>query len=167
MKNTKSKLVCYVLMIAEYFPAYHPRKNDKTFFHLGLISQRKKHTIRSNFEYWKKRIDKINEGKAYLSLRQWYTEEERKAKPYNDSQISLLRKDKADNIGYQHIQIMNDGSFWIDKRKINLAEEIQLATNDGLLIKDFYKWFKLKNVLKCKEKIFFDGIIIHFTDFRY
>lgn len=75
------KLKTYVITISKKFPGYHPRKGDPTYFSSGIVSRRKKHTIRGNYALWKKRFDEIAAGRAKLSLREWI------GKPYCSKQF--------------------------------------------------------------------------------
>ena len=59
----------YVLTISKNFPSTHSKKGTPTNFFYKIKSGDKKHTIRANYELWKKRIDEVNEGKAIISLR--------------------------------------------------------------------------------------------------
>ena len=49
--------------------------------------------------------------------------------------------------------------IWIDNKLVPIQE---VAKNDGLSVEDFVEWFFGNN----KENVF-EGVVIHFTDFRY
>lgn len=172
----------YILMISKTFPATHPRRGKKTFFkekiqrncvggrhhHISFdpftlnvhdFPDPKLHTIRLNYELWKKRAEKINAGEAVLSLRQW------SGSPYNyardgSKQVEFMRLEK---IGIESIKIISGplapglpkctGVFVGGSIK-NIHE---VAKNDGLSVDDFCNWFK-KDI---------DGCVIHFTNFLY
>lgn len=163
-------------MVSRTFPAYHPRKGDKTFFvqmiksafgkePYSFIHDHKIHTIRDNYKLWEKRIKAIQEGKAVLSLRYW------SASPYNykqdgSKQIEFQRLDKDSGIGIQEIRFLapigdfatrNPGeqSFTDSTEKLAF-----LAANDGLKETDFKDWFRKFTIDKSYA-------IIHFTSFRY
>lgn len=157
MKNKK----CYVLTVSKNFPSYHPKKGENTGFVDMIMNSKKIHTIRGNYELWKKRIDEVNEGKAYISLRYWSDQ------PYKSKQVEFLKLYK---FGYQsiewneHLMFSIDGSDWDSLDNIilyNIDPIHTLSRNDGLSYRDFYNWFKLR------EPKPFSGIIIHFTDFKY
>lgn len=120
----KTKIKTYVLTVSRNFPATHPRKGEKTEFvlkiqnGLGITCKNcrevsrfdgdccgylpgqkgeKLHTIRANYDFWKKRIDEVNEGKAILSLRYWT------GKPYCSKQEEFARLDKDSGIGVQEL----------------------------------------------------------------
>lgn len=151
------KLTTYVLMVSRTFPNYHPRKGQETHFP-HLIQQAvdnhgraKIHTIRGNYDLWKKRIDKVNEGKAVLSLRYW------SGKPYHSEQIEFLQLTKA---GIQGIRMDYDYLYTVLVDGKPLGNVGAIAGNDGLSFNDFEHWF-------CKADLSKPMAIIHFTDFRY
>lgn len=169
-KLNEKNYKCYVLMVARVFPFEHPRKGEDTNFKQFIMKQKKIHTIRGNYDLWKKRIDKINTGEAYLSLRQW------EGKAYHSKQPEFLSIDK---IGLQKLTIVDHGNFWymridspdgtpkihsdcIDgggyRHDMRMFE--MLSSNDGLGIVDFKNWFEKYDLSKPMA-------IIHFTGFRY
>jgi len=109
----------YVLIISEYFPSYHFRAGQKTHFVEKIKDGSKKHTIRHNYEFWKKRIDKVNQGLAVLDVRVWT------GKPYNSKQKSICILEKAG----------------IDKYPDHIILD-EIAQNDGLNGEDFLAWFR-------------------------
>lgn len=138
---------CYVLIISETFPKTHSKAGEKTGFFQNIMDGVKKHTFRGNYPLWKKRVDEIQAGRAYLSVRAWT------GKPYASKQIELLN---FDNVG---IEKLDDGSFvWLINDKVVEYTESDFAKNDGLETYDFIEWF---------EKATYPLAIIHFTDFRY
>lgn len=48
---------------------------------------------------------------------------------------------------------------WVDGKQVSAYD---LAKNDGLSVEDFTECF-----FGCNKGNVFDGVIIHFTDFRY
>lgn len=124
----------------------------------GTSQYPKLHTIRSNYDLWKKRADKINAGEAVLSLRQWT------GSPYNFARdgskpVEFMQLEK---VGVERVslkifigQVIGDVQASVNGW--TLKEPAKLIKNDGLSVSDFAHWFK-------KD---FDGVIIHFTDFRY
>jgi len=141
----------YVLMVAKTFPATHPRAGEETGFREKIINGDKIHTIRGNYILWMKRAEKINSGKASLSLRQWT------GKPYASKQLEIMKLDK---IGIQSVTIVPYSR--LKNLEIAIAgirmNDINIAHNDGLTLLDMYFWFK--------ESVNY-GAVIHFTDFRY
>lgn len=123
------------------------------------------HTIRTNLERWTRIMQKVQEGKAVISVRQW------KGKPYEKGnvQVEIARLGKDDGIGMQTLQLVRyvdvTGekelfAYYIDGvLKDNLSLE-DIARNDGLTLEDWAAWF---------TGITFDAPlpIIHFTKFRY
>ena len=162
----------YVVYVSEKFPAYHPKAGDLTLFahaitnalnnqqsvnviHNGesLVCDKKKiHTIRKNYEEWKRKETEINEGRAVLSIRQWNGT--RYVKGATWTEIARLEK-----IGVQRLDFLN-GAFSSPAIKYSIHVLEDIALNDGLSLGKFYHWFKPYNL---NEPL----AIIHFTDFRY
>jgi hypothetical protein len=175
----QNKIKTYVLTVSRYFPVTHPRKGDNTFFPdkigLGVGAYNKTafieefgclmpkiHTIRANYDLWKKRIDEVNEGRAVLSIRYWT------GKPYNSKQEEAYTLDKDSGIGVQLLDFDHEefafprvwphGYNYISVANQTLLNT--LAKNDGLSFDDFKAWFKGYDLSKPMA-------IIQFTDFRY
>ena len=127
------KLKVYVITLSRVFPVSHPKAGLKTYFKTKLENthvvpfdpngdsvpdgqpQLKRHTIRANYELWRKRFEQIERGEACLSIRQWT------GKPYASKQIEIARLTKY------------DGHF---------SNEEFLANNDDLTLRDWCAWFK-------------------------
>ncbi len=148
----------YVLIVSEKFPKTHQRSGENTNFIAQIKNALKKHltqekvgikrhTMRGNYELWKKRIDEIQAGKAYLSVRIWT------GKPYNSKQKEILQ---LTEVGIQKLESWHF-FYAIDNIESKITTE-DLSVNDGLSCDDFQDWFK-----KAKYPM----AIIHFTDFRY
>lgn len=140
MSHNKIK---YVITVSRFFPATHPRKSEPTGFVEKILAGEKIHTIRGNLEYWQKRLQKVGEGKAYISLRYW------EGKPYNSKQVEFLQ------LHAEHmpaVQKLEPGFLRIPAHF--------LATNDGLSLPDFENWFKDYDLTKPMA-------IIQFSSFRY
>jgi hypothetical protein len=147
----KDNLKCYVITISKNFPASHPKKGIPTFFGYKIMNDKKIHTIRSNYDLWKKRIDQITAGKAYLSVREW------SGKPYASKQVELFRFHACDKIGVEKLEQPDNFVFAPIEGEVIDWEVV--AENDGLIFADFCNWFKKRQ----KEPM----AIIHFTGFRY
>ena len=116
---------------------------------------KKIHTIRSNYDLWKKRADKINAGEAVLSLRQWT------GSPYNFARdgskpVEFMRLGK---IGVQKLEFDRNLGYFIDGRDSDVLVAT-LAKNDGLNVDDFKAWFRNPKYDKPYA-------IINFTDHKY
>lgn len=155
----------YYLTLSQVFPSTHKRAGEPTFFrdklHAAITGNRdywnKLHTIRANYEFWRKRFEKIAAGEACLSIREWV------GKPYAEgsTQREIIRLTREDGIGIQKLEfkeIQNgfkaaviDGKPW--------PREI-IALNDGLSLQDWREWFKGYDQGKPMA-------IIHFTNYRY
>jgi hypothetical protein len=144
------KQICYVLMIAKHFPATHPKKLHQTHFQIKINNGSKRHTIRANYDLWQHRMQKVLNGQAYISLRQWSGE------PYRTKQIEIKKLSAKDGIGLQKLDFSVLGWF-VDDEESNLTTKT-IAHNDGLERQDFIDWFKDSVT---------DLAIIHFTNFRY
>lgn len=159
IETTEPIIKTFVITISRKFPSYHPLKGQFTNFNSGIVSGKKKHTIRGNYEFWKKRIDLINAGLARLSVREWID------KPYFSKQVELFNYG-AGEVGIQQINLFIDtlgnnkglGAWVAVDQEYKPIDVKQLIKNDGLEIQDFYDWFKKPLQNPC---------IIHFTDLRY
>lgn len=154
--KSKVKLKTYVITMMVKFPKQGIVVPRPTGFKRKILSGEKKHTIRQNYEFWKKRIDEINAGRAVLSVRQWT------GKPYNSEQKEIKQFGKGE-VGYQRVTVTggasdvgiqnSEGYVLLSDAKIR-----KLAKNDGITLQQMQTFFK-HGVL--------DGIIIHFTKLRY
>lgn len=144
----------YVLTISEFFPKTHNKSGLPTGFINSINAKTKKHTIRGNYELWKKRFEKIASGDACLSVRYWT------GKPYNSTQVEVYNFKNSDGIGIQEI-LFDDHlySCLIDGKRYSVNDKM-ISENDGLTSADFEEWFKKYDLTKSMA-------IIHFTEFRY
>lgn len=151
----------YSLILSKVFPSTHAKAGMDTDFEELLLQYIKLHTIRANYDFWKKRFEQIAAGEACLSIRQWV------GKPYGkgSTQREIVRLTREDGIGIQKLTFPF-GTF--NEAVIEDAEHIgvfsgiaqTLATNDGLSLRDWEAWFKDYDLSKPMA-------IIHFTPFRY
>ena len=152
-------MITYVLIVSEFFPKTNSKASLPTGFINAISKKFKRHTIRGNYLLWKKRFDKINSGKAVLSVRYW------SGKPYKSKQIESFVFDKTDGIGLEKIEFDTDKDN-VPALKYPLINNyykpnIQIISeNDGLSLKDFKEWFKNYDLNEPMA-------IIHFTSFRY
>jgi len=143
----------YVLTVSEKFPKTHSRAGQETNFVSAIKSGIKIHTIRGNYDLWKKRFDNIYACNAYLSIRTW------SGVPYKTPQIERLKLYPIQTkIGIQKLQFTPLGWF-IDDVESDICLKI-IAGNDGLSYSDFKEWFKGNDFSKPMA-------IIHFTETRY
>lgn len=145
----------HVLLVSKRFPKKSRYSGLKTGFVNKILEREKIHTIRSNYDYWKKKIAEVQEGKAMLSLRTW------KDDPYRSPQATFLNLFHHDQVAVQKLECRNDG-IYIDGCHFKIDILNQLAKNDGLQILWFMDWF---------DGVLVPGMepmaIIHFTNFRY
>lgn len=139
---------CYVLMVSKVFPKKHTRSGEPTNFIDNIAIGNKKHTIRLNYELWKKRAQEVNSGRAYLSVRTWSD------KPYKSKQVIQFEYTSMD---VQKIELTPLG-FFIDDYDSELMIK-ELANNDGLSKQDFIDWFNPFPEEPCA--------VIQFGDFKY
>jgi hypothetical protein len=143
-----------VLTISRHFPAGHPRAGQPTEMMNKHLKGAKKHTIRDNIAYWEDIVAKVKARVMYISVRMWI------GKPRQSPQQEMNRITTA---GTQRIEmtyidevlsVLIDGKEWTDHET--------LATNDGLSLADFIGWF-----FPRRKRTHYEGVIIHFTNFRY
>ena len=143
----------YVLIVSKQFPKTHSRSGESTGFvenirKLFSSECKKIHTLRSNYNLWRKRGEEINLGEAILSIRYW------SEKPYRSKQIEICQLRK---IGIEKLEQPDNFVFApISGKMINWDT---VAENDGLSFYDFCDWFKSRQQDPMA--------VIHFTDFRY
>ena len=150
----------YYLTLSKVFPSAHAKAGMETCFEEKLRVY-KLHTIRANYEFWRKRFEKIAAGEACLSIRQWV------GKPYGkgSTQREIVRLTREDGIGIQKLTFpfgtFNEVAIE-DAKHISVFSGITqtLATNDGLSLSDWREWLKDYNLSQPMA-------IIHFTPFRY
>lgn len=156
----------YVLTLSQVFPATHPRKGEPTNFKVSLLNALyihnpnapiKEHTIRGNYELWRKRFEEIDAGNACLSIREW------SGKPYQSKQVEIARLTKADGINLQKLTLKPSlnccGTVPGEWHQHGVPEDT-LAKNDGLSYEDWKAWFKNSDFSK-------PFALIHFTKGGY
>lgn len=141
----------HVITVSRSFPSTHNRKGEPTGFIEKIQAREKNHTIRLNYDWWKKRIDEVVLGEAILSVRVWT------GRPYHSTPKQLIQFEAKDAIGISMIEQKEDG-WYVDGVLTDLITA-QIAENDGLSEEDFVEWFKGKS----------DGpmALIYFNHFRY
>jgi hypothetical protein len=146
----------YVLIVSRFFPKTHPAAGEPTNFIPNILAKVKKHTIRKNYDYWKKAVEEVQAGEAVISVRVWT------ADPYRSKQqqIEELQFRQGSQIGVEKLII--SGANYIVEQPSGGQVTIPfktLAVNDGLKPLDFMEWFD-----KPQKEPY---AIIHFTPFRY
>ena len=157
----KKKIIRYRISVSRTFPATHPKAGQETKFvekiqanglnYIGEFEP-KIHTIRANYELWKKRFEKIEKDEAVLELYYWT------GNPYHSKCETFATLKKDDGIELQKLQATPLGWFIDDYDSDFLTKDF--AKNDGLSAEDFKYWFKDYDISKPLA-------IIHFTKFRY
>lgn len=149
-----------VLMLSKTFPRKHISAGKKTNFQRSLDEGKKIHTIRSGYEAWKHNIEKVQGGTFFLSLRQWVDV------PYRSKQEELKILKGRNGVGYERITMQYNPETKTVKAVINGRQYIdvrKIAENDGLKWEDFIDWFFGQGT----DRTLFQGVIVHFTNFRY
>jgi hypothetical protein len=166
-----------VILLSKTFFKGHPKAGQETKFACKVLNELyadrhlipvdfdnyapnyKRHTCRINYEYWKKKIDRLKAEGGVLSVREW------NEKPYRSPQ-EIIVDIPAENIDVQKIRIVlcNDKSLLTSVDGKPLFSEF-VAEKDGLSLEDFKAWF-LPAFKKGKTDVL-DIAVIHFTKFRY
>lgn len=148
----------YSVKLAKTFMSSHPRKGEETGFKEEFLSERKKHTIRQNYEEWRRRFTQIEQGQACLAVEEW------SGKPFKSKVNTIKRLTNRDEIGLaklsfdKDILIDND----INQKTFSFDSFIDiLASHDGLLLEDFLAWFP--DIKNHKEPL----ALIYLCSFRY
>lgn len=155
-------------MLSLVFPVTHPKAGKETSFKSKVLAAfnnipcylKKLHTIRANYDLWKKRFEEVERGEAVINLRQWT------GRPYRSKTVLIKTLTSKDGIGIQKLNIVEERiqsrplflCFIEDSLKDCLLPT--LAANDGLSIDDWLAWFRGYDKKKPLA-------IIHFTNFRY
>lgn len=158
------KVKTYNIMLSRVFPVTHPKAGQETGFAPKVMAAinnmpcylKKLHTIRANYDLWKKRIDEVMAGEAELCLRQWT------GKPYRSKTVVIKRLRCDDGIGIQKLRIYEHEPLPVvyADRYTTPVDWQELAANDGLSLSDWREWFKDYDLSQPMA-------IIHFTPFRY
>ena len=156
----------YYLTLSQVYPSYMPKAGEPTYFKDKVLAatwlknksdfRPKIHTIRANYEFWRKRFEKIAAGEACLSIREWV------GKPYGkgSTQREIARLTREDGIGIQKLTFAGINAWhpaFVDGYAV---DAYFLARNDGLAHADWCNWFAGYDLTEPLA-------IIHFTDFRY
>ena len=155
----------YVITLSRHFLANHKLAGEETHFKEKFLlgqgltdydtpSLAKIHTIRANYPLWEKRIKEVQDGKAFLSVRQWT------GKPYRSKQVEIAMLTAENGVGIQMLRFLGDNfNGGYIRNGVYPSDEI-LAKNDGLSLADWCDWFRGYDLSKPLA-------IIHFTRFRY
>lgn len=148
-------------MVSTKFPDGNLKHGKPTGFVEKIKAEVKIHTIRQNFQLWKKRLIEIEAGNAVLSVRIWAE------KPYRSKQVEVFRFDKSDEIGVQGLYFDSNNLLEAfvshedsESKYQTYISPVRLAFNDGLNFAEFQNWFKGYDLNEPMA-------IIHFTKFRY
>ncbi len=117
-----------VITFSKYFPAYHLKKGQETFFVEKFLSGDKKHTIRAGSRW--------NTGDIF-SPRYWT------GKPYNSKQEQFAPDTEILKVYSFEI---NEGCFMINNELYAYSSSVELldklAENDGLSQIELLEWFR-------------------------
>ncbi len=183
------------VMLSKTFFSQHPRAGEPTHFAEKVKNGTKRHTCRSNYEYWKDRIARLQERSGVLSLRQW------SGKPYEKGSVQERIMDvPASMIEVQQLVMTrrrcDDESEYVEiapgryenRQGYEYFAEVDgspynvdvIAKNDGLTLADFKDFFNpVFDEYESNVEVSKDGrkippsetvltfAVIHFTTFRY
>lgn len=148
-----------VVLLSKVFFEGHPKAGQSTNFAQSVKDGSKRHTVRSNYAYWKRKIAALKKQGGTLCIRQW------SGKPYRSQQETILEVPTS-VVGIQKVAIVQTGvnklSVQVDGREVPISE---IAKNDGLNSVEFSEFFA--PILKTSEGNETTFAVIHFTDFRY
>lgn len=130
-----------VVTLGKYFGPKHPRKGQETGFIAKVADGRKVHTCRSNYGYWRAKIEKITATGGVLSVRQW------SAKPYRSPQ-EVITEIPAGIVGVQRLALRRE------RRVIRTlkAEKKELACRLSGLSSTLIQVLKVKSLRGCEVK---------------
>lgn len=149
-------------MLSRVFPTTHPKAGQETDFKPkvmaalnGMPCYRKKlHTIRANYELWKKRFEEVERGYAVINLRQWI------GSPYHSKTVLIKTLTSKDGIGIQKLTFYTSRIVYPTIDDNYQPTILEISSNDGLSKDDWIDWFRGYDLSQPMA-------IIHFTDFRY
>ena len=168
-KKKKKGMTTYYLTLSQVFPKDLPNAGKPTDFEAAFLAglrhtlgekhpckYPKLHTIRANYDFWRKRFEKIAAGEACLSIRQWV------GKPYakGSKQREIARLTCNDGIGIQKMTVAGITAWhpiFVNGNSVNTED---LAHNDGLEKADWCNWFADYDLTEPLA-------VIHFTKYRY
>lgn len=162
-----------VTLSKKFFPK-HFRAGEETEFKKKVLAGSKLHTCRGNYEYWAKKVAKIQETGGILSVRQW------SEKPYRSPQ-EIVVEVPGEVVGIQKLELRRkqiaadhyEYNAEVDGCPVSLE---MLAANDGLTIEEYKAWFapvfnsamkKYPALTQVSKAIILDFAIIHFTKQKY
>ncbi len=157
-----NKIRTYNIMLSRVFPTTHPKAGQETDFKPkvmaalnGMPCYRKKlHTIRANYELWKKRFEEVERGYAVINLRQWI------GRPYRSKTVLIKTLTSKDGIGIQKLTFYTSRIVYPTIDDNYQPTILEISSNDGLSKDDWIDWFRGYDLSQPMA-------IIHFTDFRY
>ena len=144
--NSSGKIKTAEILISKVFLNYHSKAGEPTNFEQKIKSGEKKHTIRSNFKEWEKRLS----GVDVLRVKQW------SSVPYRSAKVKLFELRPEDGVELAKLTHENGRFFINDETEVTID---QLAKNDGLSVEDFTDWFKVFSTEPMA--------LIYFSKFRY
>lgn len=141
----------YVIILSEHFPDEHVHRGQPTCFIQSIKDGTKLHTLRKNYDFWAKRIAKVQADQAYLSIRVWSGE------PYHSKQVEKFKLFADHGVGIEKLTLgPTMATFPNGDYRLRPA----IAANDGLSLINFNSWFPVVNNTV-------ELAVIHFTHFRY
>lgn len=164
-----------VITFSRYFPSYHPRKGEETFFRekiwCGLADIQRDWSFKIPNEItdwdWYKYYNGIPKWHTIRAGNRWkvgdkFSPRVWSDKPYRSKQIIIAPDIEIKKLFYfEYLP-----ALWIDESRIkingtsiNSKTYLELVNNDGLNPIDFIEWFGGGNVADSKRKPFSGQII--------
>ena len=103
--------------------------------------------------YWKGIVAKVAAGRMYLSVRMWIGKPRQSPQQEMGRAFPTCTQDVTMDYTGGVLAVTIDGQEWADHEA--------LATRDGMTLADFIGWFF------PGKRTHWEGVLIHFTDFRY
>lgn len=139
---------CFIIIYNSIWLQKFPFGGKPTYVERKLSEGQITHKIEQNTEYWIDAINQINSKQAYLSIRIWENVS------FKSKQKELMR---LYELNYDLITI-NGWKFTINGSTIVSEPKIlKIIAREGMTAYEFSHVFKDR----------FDGIIIHFSKFKY
>ena len=148
------KMKTYYIMFSRVFPDTYYKTGDTNFKQL-ILEGIKTSTIRENLDFWKPRINKVQQGQAILSLREWT------GKPLRSAQREFTQITQDDHLAIDPVRIHHapgKASVWVGDDEIgNIFHHglndiydystrlKEFSTREGFpTVGDFFQWFNVE-----------------------
>jgi hypothetical protein len=144
----KGEKMSKVITFSRFFPKYHPKAGQPTYFVEKLLSsinykyydEDRQFNPRLSVDGFEPKHHTIRKGNRWkvgdkFSPRVW------SGKPYNSKQIIICPDIEIKQVFNFTKDLISD-KWYVNGVEMSSAERIDLAQNDGLLYKDLLDWFQ-------------------------